>query len=82
MGSRERCEQMLTQGAPLPPKGVVLTPEQAAARGKRNIAIALSLLAFVILIFFVTYVHLMGNMEIRLRNESVPPPLIDESPAS
>ena len=43
-------------------KGVVLTPKQAEARSQRNIAIALSLVAFVVLIFVVTIVRLGGNV--------------------
>ena len=42
--------------------GVKLTPKQAEARNKRNVAIALSLAAFVVLIFAVTIVRLGGNV--------------------
>ena len=42
--------------------GVVLTPKQTEARKKRNIAIALSLVGFVILVFLVTIVRLGGSV--------------------
>ncbi len=43
-------------------EGVVLTPKQAEVRSQRNIAIALSLIAFVALVFVVTIVRLGGNV--------------------
>ena len=42
--------------------GLVLTEKQVEARKKRNIAIGLSLLAFVVLVFVVTVVRLGGNV--------------------
>lgn len=42
--------------------GIVLTPKQEDARKKRSIAIALSIAAFVVLIFAVTIVRLGGNV--------------------
>ena len=42
-----------------PPK---LTPEQAAARSRRNWVLAGALIAFVILVFVVTIVRLKGNV--------------------
>lgn len=45
--------------APKPPR---LSPEEAKARGKRNIAIALGLLAFVLILFIVTVVQMKGQV--------------------
>ncbi len=67
---------------PTAPEGMVLTPEQVSARGKRNIAIALSLLAFVVLVFAATYVRLSGNIESRIKDGSVPPSGVEEGPTS
>ena len=39
-----------------------LTPEQARARGRRNLAIAFGLVAFVVLIFLVTVFQLKGSV--------------------
>ena len=39
-----------------------ITPEEAAARRKRSIAIALGLAAFALLIFFVTLARLGANV--------------------
>lgn len=35
-----------------------LTPEQAAARGKRNIALALVLIGLMVLVFFITLTNM------------------------
>jgi hypothetical protein len=35
-----------------------LTPEEARARGRRNVAIAVALLAFVVLLFLITLTQL------------------------
>jgi hypothetical protein len=51
-----------TRPAP-PPAGVSLTPEQLRARAKRNVAIGLALLAFVVLVFAVTMLKYVGNMQ-------------------
>jgi hypothetical protein len=40
----------------------VLTPEEVAARRRRSIVIAVSLAAFVVLVFVVTLVRLGGNV--------------------
>ena len=40
---------------------IELTPEQQRARGKRNIMLALSILAFVALVFFVTIARLKAG---------------------
>lgn len=39
-----------------------MTPEQAAARGKRNIAIALLLAGLMVLIFFITLTHMKAGV--------------------
>lgn len=39
-----------------------LTPEEQRARRGRNIALAVSLIVFVVLIFLVTVFHLQGNV--------------------
>ncbi len=65
-----------------PVRGVVLTPAQIAARGKRNIAIAFSLLAFVVLVFFATYIRLTGNIETRIQDGTAPPDVVKESLAN
>ena len=39
-----------------------LTPEEEAARKKRNIAIALSLVGFMVVVFLVTVVQLSNNI--------------------
>ena len=41
---------------------IILTPEQVRARKRRNLAIALSVLAFVVLVFFVTMARMTANM--------------------
>jgi len=43
-------------------ESVVLTPEQIAARKRRNIAIALSLLGFCALVFIVTLIKIGQNL--------------------
>jgi hypothetical protein len=42
---------------------VALTPEQIAARKKRNVYIALSLVAFMVAVFLITVVRLSQNIE-------------------
>ncbi|WP_339873108.1 hypothetical protein [uncultured Brevundimonas sp.] len=42
-----------------------LSPEQLAARKKRNVAIAGALVAFIVLIFTVTVLNLKRNIEAR-----------------
>ncbi|WP_339913500.1 hypothetical protein [uncultured Brevundimonas sp.] len=42
-----------------------LTPEELAARNKRNLAIAGALVAFIVLIFTVTMLNLKRNMDAR-----------------
>jgi hypothetical protein len=39
-----------------------MTPEEARARGKRNVAIALALAAFVAVVFVMTIVRLQGQV--------------------
>jgi hypothetical protein len=40
---------------------VTLTPEQVKARNRRNIVLALSIVAFVILVFFITLAKIKEN---------------------
>ena len=40
---------------------IILTPEQVRARKRRNLVIALSILAFVILVFFVSVARMHAN---------------------
>jgi len=47
------------------PRPYVPTPEEARARNKRSIAIALGLVAFIILVFVITVVRLGGNVATR-----------------
>lgn len=42
-----------------------LTPEQLEARKKRNVAIALGLVAFMVLVFVTTTLNLKRNIEAR-----------------
>ncbi|RZJ03780.1 MAG: hypothetical protein EON89_10250 [Brevundimonas sp.] len=42
-----------------------LTPEELAARNKRNLAIAGALVAFIILVFGVTVLNLKRNLDAR-----------------
>ncbi len=42
--------------------GIVLTPEQIAARKRRNVFIALSVVAFVVLVFAITLVQLKAGI--------------------
>jgi hypothetical protein len=42
-----------------------LTPEQLAARKKRNLAIAGALVVFIVLVFTTTVLKLKGNMDER-----------------
>jgi hypothetical protein len=44
--------------APQPPR---MSPEEAKARGRRNIAIALGLLLFALILFVVTLVRMQGQ---------------------
>lgn len=44
------------------PETVELSPDQKKARGRRNVVIALSLGAFVVLVFLVTVVRLASNI--------------------
>lgn len=49
------------EGRVVPGESVVLTPEQVAARKRRNVAIALSLVAFCVLVFIVALVRIGQN---------------------
>ena len=40
---------------------IVLTPEQVRARNRRNLVIALALVAFVVLVFFVSITRMHAN---------------------
>ncbi|CAN7296355.1 hypothetical protein [Brevundimonas sp. LjRoot202] len=40
-----------------------LTPEQLSARKKRNIALAVALVAFIVLVFATTILKLQGNRD-------------------
>lgn len=42
-----------------------LTPEELSARGKRNLAIAGALVAFIVLVFAVTVLNLKRNIDAR-----------------
>ncbi len=42
--------------------GVILTPEQVAARKRRNLVIALSVAAFVLLVFAITLTQLQAGV--------------------
>lgn len=42
-----------------------LTPDQLAARKKRNLAIALGLVVFMVLVFAATVLNLRRNIEVR-----------------
>lgn len=42
--------------------GVVLTPEQLAARKRRNVFIALAIAAFVLLVFAITLTQLQAGV--------------------
>jgi hypothetical protein len=46
-----------------------LTPEQLAARKRRNLAIAGALVAFIVLIFVTTVLNLKRNIETRQAGE-------------
>ena len=54
--ARDRAAHRAAHSADVTP----LTPEEAKARGRRNVAIALGLLAFVALIFLVTVFQMKG----------------------
>ena len=41
---------------------IILTPDQLRARSRRNWVIALSIIAFVVLVFFVTMARMSANM--------------------
>lgn len=43
-------------------QGIVLTPEQIAARKRRNLIIALSVGAFILLVFAITLTQLQANV--------------------
>jgi len=47
-----------------------LTPEQLAARKKRNLALAGALVAFIVLVFATTVLRMKGNMDERLAAEA------------
>jgi hypothetical protein len=47
-----------------------LTPEQLAARKKRNMALAAALVAFIVLVFATTVLRMKGNMDERLAAEA------------
>ena len=78
MSEGEKHENTPDQSAPNPSQGLVLTPEQVSARGKRNVAIAISLLAFVTLVFFATYARLTGNIDTRVQDGTVPSSGVEE----
>jgi len=40
---------------------IILTPEQVRARKRRNLVIALALVAFVVLVFFVSVARMHAN---------------------
>lgn len=40
---------------------IILTPEQVRARKRRNLVIALALVAFVVLVFFVSIARMHAN---------------------
>ena len=40
-----------------------LTPEQLSARKKRNVALAVALVAFIVLVFATTVLKLQGNQD-------------------
>ena len=40
---------------------IILTPEQVRARKRRNVVIALAIVAFVILVFFVSIARMHAN---------------------
>jgi len=42
--------------------GIILTPEQVAARKRRNMFIALAIGAFIALVFAITMVQLQGGV--------------------
>ena len=44
-----------------PPEPVRLSPEAKKARDRRNVALALALVAFVVLVFIVTIIKLSGG---------------------
>lgn len=48
---------------------VYLTPEQLAARSKRNLWIALGLVAFIVLIFTTTFLRMQQNLADRTAQE-------------
>jgi hypothetical protein len=52
----------MTSAAPKPDEFRRLTPEEATARGKRNLAIALILGGMVVIFFIVTLVQLAGTV--------------------
>ncbi|WP_417467114.1 protoheme IX farnesyltransferase [Maricaulis sp.] len=50
------------EGRVVPGETVVLTPEQIAARKRRNLAIGFSLLGFCVLVFVVTVIRIGQNL--------------------
>ncbi len=45
---------------------VIITPEEQKARKRRNLWLALSIMAFVLLVFFITIAKIRGGGEIPL----------------
>lgn len=50
------------EGRIVPGEGITLTAEQVKARNQRNLAIGLSLLAFVVLVFVVSFIQISQNI--------------------
>lgn len=46
----------------MPETTIELTPEEKKRRNQRNVAIALGLAAFVLVVFFVTILRISGNL--------------------
>lgn len=75
-------------------KYIKLTDEQARARKRRNVAIALGLLGFIALVYLVTLSRMSANNEARKAAEAealatleradptLPPPVQPDAPAS
>lgn len=51
-----------TENNASPMQGAVLTPEELKQRKQRNVAIALGLLAFIVIVFVVTIVRIGGSV--------------------
>lgn len=45
-----------------PPRPIRLTPDEQAARNRRNVALALGLVAFIVVVFTVTVLRLSANI--------------------